>query len=185
MENLNDYEYPTHVNAAFANQSDAEKAYNELIKRNYQPGEINVLLSDHTHQIHVNHNIGNKETTDSNTEKTGAGSVIGGTTGAIVGALATIATAVLIPPLGIAVAGPMLAAFTAAGAGAGGLSGGIIGALIGSGISKEHAEIYENTLKAGGTIISFTPKTVEDRLEIITAWNSYGGKQLHGNETYI
>ncbi|WP_221391181.1 hypothetical protein [Dyadobacter sp. NIV53] len=182
MENLTDYEYPTHVNAAFANPSDAEKAYNELLKRNYLPDEINVLLSDSMHQVHITSDTDDSE--KDNTGKTAAGSAVGGTTGAIIGALATLATAVLIPPLGIAVGGPMLAAFTVAGAGAGGISGGIIGALVGSGISKEHAEMYENTLKEGGTIISFTPKTVEDRLEIITVWNSLGGKQLHGNESY-
>ena len=181
MENSTDYEVPTHVNAAFANQSDADNAYGELINRGYKPDEINVLLSDKNHPVHVTNETG---IDDKTTEKTGVGSAIGGVAGAIAGALATLGTAVLIPPLGIIVAGPLLASFTLAGAGAGGLSGGIIGALVGSGISKEHAKIYENTIKEGGVIISFTPKTVEDRIEIITAWNNLGGKQLHGNENY-
>ena len=182
MENSTDYEYPTHVNAAFANRVDAEKAYDELIYRGYKPDEINVLLSDATHQVNVNHENQDPGSGHKTMEKAGVGSAIGGTAGAIVGAIAALGTAVIIPPLGIAVAGPLLAAF--AGAGAGGLTGGIIGALVKSGISEEHAAIYENTIKEGGVIISFTPKTVEDRIEIITAWNNFGGKQLHGNENY-
>ena len=181
MENLTDYELPTHVNAAFNNQIDAEKAYNELISRGYNPEEINVLLANESQKIHVEPD--NDDHSGSKTmEKAGVGSAIGGTAGAVIGAFAALGTAVLIPPLGIAVAGPLIAAF--AGAGAGGLTGGIIGALVGSGVSQEHAEIYETTIKNGGVIISFTPKTVQDRIDIITSWNEYGAKQLHGNERF-
>ena len=182
MENLTDYDVPKHVNAAFANQLDAEKAYNELITRGYNPGDINVLLASEDHKIHVEPD--NADLPEGKTlEKAGVGSAIGGTAGAIIGSFATLGTAVLVPPLGIAVAGPLIAAF--AGAGAGGITGGIIGALVGSGVPQEHTEIYETTIKNGGVIISFTPKTVQDRIEIITAWNDFGAKQLHGNENFI
>ena len=182
MENSTDYEYPTHVNASFKNQADAEKAFDELMHRGYKPDEINVLISDSTHQIHINQEKNEKEPDKTVLEKAGIGSAIGGTAGAVIGAFATLGSIVLIPPLGIAVAGPLLAAF--AGAGAGGITGGLIGALTGSGMSHEHAAVYEDTLKEGGVIISFIPKTVEDRIEIITAWNNLGAKQLHGNENY-
>ena len=61
----------------------------------------------------------------------------------------------------------------------GGLISEIIGTLTGSGISEQHADHYEKSLKEGGIIIGFKPKTVEDRIEIITAWNESGGKQVH------
>jgi hypothetical protein len=181
MENTEDYVYPTHVNAAFTNQTDAQKAYDELIYRGYQPADINVLYSDRQHplQAHPDHQQGHENTT---MEKAGTGSAIGGTAGAIVGAVAALGTTVLIPPLGIAVAGPLVAGL--AGAGAGGFTGGIIGALVGSGVSKEHATIYDTAIREGGIILSFEPKTVEDRIEIITAWNNLGARQLHGNENY-
>jgi len=182
MENLTDYEFPTHVNAAFATTADAERGYDELMYRGYKPDEINVVLAEDTPKIHVHPENGLHENANKTLEKAGVGSAIGGTAGAVVGAFAALGTMVLIPGLGIAVAGPLLAAF--AGAGAGGVTGGIIGALVGNGMSKEHAEIYEETIKKGGAIISFTPKTVEDRLEIITAWNNLGARQLHGNENY-
>lgn len=182
MENTSDYTLPTMVNAAFSDRLEAQKAYDELIYRGYKTEEINVIISDETHKIHHAENNDENPTGNRTMEKAGVGSAIGGTAGAIFGALAAIGTAVVIPPLGIAVAGPLLAALT--GAGAGGLTGGIIGALSASGVPKEHAEAYEANLKEGGVLISFTPKTVEDRMEVITAWKKLGGRQLHGNETY-
>ncbi|KAA6439434.1 hypothetical protein FEM33_14340 [Dyadobacter flavalbus] len=183
MENESQNVIPTLVNAAFANKTDAQKAYDELIYRGYKPEEISVILSDETHPVHHS-SIGQENTdeTGSTMEKAGIGSAVGGAAGAIAGAVAAIGTAVVIPPLGIAVAGPLLAALT--GAGAGGITGGIIGALSASGFSKEHAEAYESGIKNGGVILSFKPRTIEDRIEIITAWNNHGARQLHGNETY-
>lgn len=182
MENTADFEIPTKVNAVFDKREDAERAFDELMYRGYKPDEVNVILSDETHKPYITHTVHENEHANKTMEKAGVGSAVGGTTGAIIGAVAALGTAIIIPPLGIAVAGPLIAAF--AGAGAGGLTGGIIGALVGSGMSKEHAEVYETSIKSGGVIISFTPKTIEDRLEIVTAWNNLGAKQLHGNETY-
>ncbi|TLU96956.1 hypothetical protein FEM55_04920 [Dyadobacter sediminis] len=182
-DNENQNPIPTLVNAAFASKTEAQKAYDELIYRGYTPEEISVVISDETHRIH--HSGTDQESTASSgktMEKAGIGSAIGGTAGAIAGAVAAIGTAVVIPPLGIAVAGPLLAALT--GAGAGGVTGGIIGALSASGFSKEHADAYESGIKDGGVILSFKPRTIEDRIEIITAWNNHGARQLHGNEIY-
>jgi hypothetical protein len=49
---------------------------------------------------------------------------------------------------------------------------------------QEHAEYFQSVLKENGFVISFTPKNIEDRLEIVTAWNNHGAKPLHGNENY-
>jgi len=182
METTIEYNYPSLVNAAFSNRMDAQKAYDELIYRGYKPEEINVIVSDETHRIHHSEEIGDEKPAHTTMENAGIGSAIGGTAGAIAGALIAIGTTVVIPGLGIAVAGPLLAALT--GAGAGGLTGGIVGALHHRGVPKEHAEAFESSIRAGETIISFTPKTVEDRMEIIAAWNGYNARQLHGNETY-
>lgn len=157
------------VNAVFNTHTDAQKAYDELMYRGYKPDEINVVVSDETHRIHhAQTEDGDRPHTTM--ENAGIGSAIGGTAGAIVGAVAALGTLVVIPPLGVAVAGPLLAALT--GAGAGGLTGGIIGALTSRGIPKEHAEVVETNIREGGTLISFTPKTTEDRLEIISAWQA-------------
>ncbi|GGH34415.1 hypothetical protein GCM10007423_25300 [Dyadobacter endophyticus] len=181
METAIEYNYPSLVNAAFTSRVDAQKAYDELIYRGYKPEDINVIVSDETRRVHHEESA-NEKPAHSTMENAGIGSAIGGTAGAIAGAIIAIGTTVAIPGLGIAVAGPLLAALT--GAGAGGLTGGIVGALHHRGVPKEHAEIFESSIREGGVIISFTPRTIEDRMEIIEAWNRYGARQLHGNETY-
>jgi hypothetical protein len=50
--------------------------------------------------------------------------------------------------------------------------------------SQEHTEYFESVVQENGFVISFTPKNIEDRLEIVTAWNGHGAKPLHGNENY-
>jgi hypothetical protein len=167
------------VTGAFRNRDDADKAYDDLISRGYEAGEITVLMSDETKETHfqpADHqsNLGNKSL-----EKAGVGSAIGGTAGAIIGAVAAIGTIVVLPGLGLVVAGPLLAALT--GAGAGGLAGGIIGALVGSGIPREHAEHYENSIKQGGIIIGVSPRSMSDRNAITSAWRAYQAEQIHGS----
>jgi len=176
MENPDGITIPDTVTAVFTTRDSSERAYDELIYRGYKSEEITVLISDETRETHFR-DRNDSELTTKALENAGLGSAIGGTVGAVTGAIAAIGTAVIIPGLGIAVAGPILASLT--GAGAGGLTGGIIGALVGSGVPKHHAEHYDKSLKEGGIIIGFKPKTVEDRIEIITAWNNYGGRQIH------
>ena len=59
-------------------------------------------------------------------EGVGAGSAIGGVVGATVGILAAIGTSIVIPGLGLVLAGPI--ALGLAGAGAGAVTGGVLGA---------------------------------------------------------
>ena len=176
MDNTDEIVIPETVTAVFMTKDSSEKAYGELMDRGYKPDEITVLISDETRDVHFQERQ-DTDLTKKALENAGLGSAIGGTVGAVTGAIAAIGTAVVVPGLGIAVAGPILASLT--GAGAGGLTGGIIGALVGSGVSQRHAEHYDKSLKEGGIIIGFKPKTVQDRMDIITAWNSYGGRQIH------
>ncbi|MBE9461806.1 hypothetical protein ACFP1I_31300 [Dyadobacter subterraneus] len=177
MEDSDYNPVPDTVTSVFQTREGAQKAYDELIYRGYNADEITVIVSDETQTLHFSKENSEEHSEHKTLEKAGLGTAIGGTAGAVAGAIAAIGTAVVIPGLGIAVAGPILASLT--GAGAGGIAGGIIGALVGSGISKHHAEHYEKSLKNGGTIVGFKPKTVEDRIEIITAWNGFGGRQVH------
>lgn len=177
MEDSDYNPVPDTITAVFTTREGAQKAYDELINRGYNAEGITVIVSDETHTLHLSKETTGEHTEHKTLEKAGLGTAIGGTAGAVAGAIAAIGTAVIIPGLGIAVAGPILASLTGAGAGA--IAGGIIGAFVGSGISKQHAEHYEKSLKNGGIIIGFKPKTVEDRIEIITAWNGFGGRQVH------
>jgi hypothetical protein len=81
-----------------------------------------------------------------------AGLVVGGGVGLLAG-LGLLA----IPGVGPVVAAGWLVAAAvgaAAGAGAGAATGGIIGSLTSSGVSKEHAHIYAEGVRRGGTLVT-------------------------------
>jgi hypothetical protein len=170
------------ITGVFRSRDDAERAYNALIEKGYTQEEIILLMSDETHRIHfkdiVDAPSGNKAM-----EKAGVGSAIGGTVGAIVGVIAAIGTSVVLPGLGLIVAGPIVAGLT--GAGAGGLTGGLIGGLIGSGMSNEHAKAYEDSVKDGAVVIGVVPKTPEDRSLIGTTWREYRGENIYGDRKEV
>ena len=78
----------------------------------------------------------------------GIGAAVGGTAGLLAG-LGLLA----IPGLGPVVAAGWLAS-TAVGAVAGGATGGLIGALTDSGVSSDHAHVYSEAVRRGGTLLS-------------------------------
>jgi hypothetical protein len=78
----------------------------------------------------------------------GIGSVLGGGAGLLAG-LGLLA----IPGLGPVVAAGWLAA-TAVGAAAGAVTGGIVGALVDAGTPEEHAHVYSESIRRGGTLVS-------------------------------
>lgn len=88
---------------------------------------------------------------------TAGGAISGGILGGIVGA----AAALLIPGIGPAIAGGILAA-TLGGVLVGATAGGIIGALTGMGMPQEEAEYYQSQFEAGHTIVAVN---VDDRTQ--------------------
>lgn len=78
----------------------------------------------------------------------GVGAAVGGAAGLLAG-LGLMA----IPGLGPVVAAGWLAS-TALGAVAGGATGGIVGSLIGAGVPEEHAHVYSEAVRRGGTLVS-------------------------------
>jgi hypothetical protein len=98
------------------------------------------------------------------------GAATGGGIGAVAGGAVGVAAGLgllAIPGVGPVVAAGWLAAL-AAGAIAGGVGGGIIGALVESGTSKENAEIYAESLRRGGAIVTATvPDDQEARYQAL------------------
>ncbi|MFN2391036.1 MAG: hypothetical protein ABR566_03615 [Pyrinomonadaceae bacterium] len=162
----------------FRDRDSAEKAYNSAISRGYSRDDVNLMMSDQTRDTWfsdsdaTNTGLGSKAL-----EGAGTGSAIGGTLGAIIGGIAAIGTNVLLPGLGLIVAGPLAAAL--AGAGAGGLTGGLVGALIGSGIPEERAKVYEEGVKSGGAVMGITPRSQEDADYFENEWKSYRGEHIY------
>jgi len=162
----------------FRDRESTEGAYNALNERGYAKDDINLLMSDDTRKMHYNDEV--TDSTEIGTkaaEHMGKGSAIGGTIGAIVGVVAAIGTSVVIPGLGILIAGPIAAGL--AGAGAGGLTGGIIGALVGSGIPEARAKLYESGIKEGNVVISVIPKNAEDAEYLENNWKTNRGEEIH------
>lgn len=165
------------VSGLFPDRDAAERAYQRLIDLGYTRDEINVLMSEDTRNRYFN----NERSTDTElgnkaAEGAGIGGGIGAAIGALFGAIATIGTSVLIPGLGLIVAGPFAAAL--AGAGAGGVAGGLIGALIGAGIPEERARAYEQGIKRGEIFISVHAHSSNDADQIERAWQPLGDVDL-------
>ena len=160
----------------FSDRNSTENAYNSLKEKGYSDDEINLIMTDDTRKKYYADDkkteIGTKAA-----EGAGKGSAIGGTVGAIVGVIAALGTSLLIPGLGIVIAGPIAAGL--AGAGAGGLTGGIIGALIGSGIPEERARLYESGLKNGNVVLGVHPRNDEDADYIENNWKENQGAEIN------
>jgi len=110
-------------------------------------------------------------------EGAGKGSAIGGTIGAIAGAIAAVGTSLVIPGLGIIIAGPIAAGL--AGAGAGGITGGLIGALVGSGIPEARAKLYEAGIKQGRIVMGVRPRNEEDAKYFEEKWRENKAEEIY------
>ncbi len=159
------------VTGMFRDRESAERAYSSLSERGYEKDDINVIMSDETRNKYYpeGSDAADSELGTKALEGTGKGAAIGGTTGAILGAIAAIGTSVALPGLGLLVAGPVAGALV--GAGAGGAAGGVIGALVGAGIPEHRAKVYDAGLRGGGILIGVEAKTSEDgeRIEKLLA----------------
>jgi hypothetical protein len=147
------------------NESQAQRIVQKLQASGFDTDEISVLFADRTHEgkltdVSTNKGaIGHEKHTKA-PEGAATGAVSGGIIGGSIGILAGIG-ALAIPGLGpFIAAGPIMAAL--AGSGIGGSLGMLIGALVGMGIPEYEAKRYENSLKAGGILISVHTNNTED-----------------------
>lgn len=169
----------TILTAIFHDRASAEAAYQLLLSRNYRRGEVNLVMSEETHQRYLIDQEGEIEINSDKKVAEGAG--IGGALGAAIGAVTAVAIlggSIAVPGWGYVLAGPLISAFT--GAGMGGVAGGLIGALIGWGVPEERVTKFENDLRQGGTLVGVLPKNDEDKKFITHQW-----KRTQGEFSYI
>jgi len=164
------------VSGMFSDRDSTERAYNSLHQRGYSKDDVDLVMSDETRKKYFDKDddseLGNKAM-----EGAGKGSAIGGTVGAIAGVIAALGTSLVIPGLGLVIAGPIAAGL--AGAGAGGLTGGIIGALVGRGIPEDRAKKYESGIKSGKIMMGVTPRNDEDARFFENEWRSNKAEEVH------
>lgn len=135
------------VTGLFDDYSDARAAVSALEERGVPSDDISIVSND----------AGERSARESNAaEGAGTGAGIGAVVGGA-GGLLTGLGIMAIPGVGPVVAAGWLAATAAgaaAGAVAGGAAGGLIGAMTESGVPEEHAHVYAEGVRRGGTLVT-------------------------------
>lgn len=168
------------VTAVFRNRAEAEQVLGRLHSLGYTDRDIDVLMSDKTYSTHYRRtDEGKIEAETRSGEGAGIGGAIGTAVGATVGAIAAIGTSLVIPGLGLAVAGPLAAAL--AGGGAGAVTGGVLGSLIGLGIPRDNAEAYQRALAEGGVVLGVATRRSQDADQIKKLFNDLNGEDVFVN----
>jgi uncharacterized protein YjbJ (UPF0337 family) len=168
-----------YVTGLYDSPESASRAYQGLTSSHgYAPNDIDVLMTDETRKRHFG-DVAPGTELEGGTKAAkgfGTGSAIGGGVGAALAAIFAVGTSVVVPGLGLVVAGPIAAAL--AGAGAGGVTGGLIGALVGAGIPEDRAASYERGLKQGGILIGTRARDERHAEQIERDFGTYGGTEV-------
>jgi uncharacterized protein YjbJ (UPF0337 family) len=173
------YSREGYVTGLYPTPEAATRAYEGLTtKHGYRSDDIDVLMSNETRTRHFGDVTPGAELSGGTkaAEGLGKGSAIGGGIGAALAAIFAVGTTVVVPGLGLVVAGPIAAAL--AGAGAGGATGGLIGALIGAGIPEHRAKVYERGINDGGIVIGTRARDASHAAELERDYETYGGTNV-------
>ncbi len=168
-----------YVSGLYRSPEDAARVYDHLTsKQGYAPTDIDVLMSEETRQRHYPNTTTGRELEQGSKamEGLGMGSVVGGGVGATLAAIFAVGSNVVVPGIGLVVAGPIAAAL--AGAGAGGATGGIIGALIGAGIPEARARAYDEGVREGGIVLGARARDEAHAAELEREYNTFGGTSI-------
>lgn len=165
------------ITAVFRDRLNANAAWNWLTARGYDANEINMLMSENTKAKYYDRAENDDISASTHAaEGVATGGAIGTAVGATAAAIAAIGTSLLIPGLGLIIAGPLAAAF--AGAGAGAVTGGVIGGLIGLGIPESNARAYEEALRDGGIVVGVVPHNGRDATAIKKKFEEFKGENI-------
>ena len=169
-----------YVTSLYPSTEAANRAYQGLTETHgYKADDIDVLMTDETRKTYFGDAKPGTEFSGGTkaAEGLGKGSAIGGGVGAALAAIFAVGTSVVIPGLGLVVAGPIAAALM--GAGAGGATGGLIGALVGAGIPEDRAKSYDAGLKKGGVVIGTRARNAQHAEELEREFGKYGGTDTY------
>ncbi|MBL8212592.1 MAG: hypothetical protein JNK87_17895 [Bryobacterales bacterium] len=142
----------TTVLAVFDTPASADTAVRELTSVGVDRSDISVIAHDRDkrYESTTGFDTGDRKTTDGTTvgENVAGGALFGG-----LGGLALGLAALAIPGIGpVVAAGPL--ATTLAGAAIGAAGGGIIGALKDAGVPDDEADLYAESVRRGGTLVT-------------------------------
>ncbi len=134
----------------------AERTVKDLEIGGVPSADISLVANKHVSDQYANVDESSPAATGA-----GVGAVVGGGAGLLAG-LGLLA----VPGLGPVVAVGWLAS-TALGLAAGSATGGIVGALVGSGTPEEHAHVYSEAVRRGGTLLTVRSRMPGDKIEAI------------------
>jgi uncharacterized membrane protein len=129
------------VVGVFSDRARAQQAINELHNLGFKDDQIGYVV------------LGEKGLEGIAGKQPVEGAILGAAGGGVAGGLLGAGASLLIPGVGPAIAGGILAA-TLAGLGVGAVAGGITGALVQLGIPEEHARFYQKELEAGRCVVT-------------------------------
>ena len=132
----------------FDSYEDAAHAVRELEAIGIAEGDISLVANSESHRIFAPDKPAGNEAVPGLEIGAGVGAVAGGGVGILTG-LGLLA----IPGVGPVVAAGWLVAL-AVGVAGGAAAGGLLGGLVGAGISSEHAEIFVEGVRRGGTLVT-------------------------------
>jgi hypothetical protein len=166
----------TYVTGLYSTPESASRAYDGLrAAHGFDPGDIDVVMSDDTRERFVQAGDATLKLEEGNKAAAGAatGGAIGGGVGAALAAVFAVGSSLIVPGVGLVIAGPIAAAL--AGAGAGAATGGVIGALVGAGIPEDRAMVYEKGLKDGGVVVGARARDEAHAAQLEHDLETYGG----------
>lgn len=170
------------VLGVFSGSGAADDAITALKDAGYDTSGVSAIVKEGIVQV--------KENGSTKAETVGEGAASGAATGGVIGGVAGLLVgigALAIPGIGaILVAGPLAAALgltgaaatTVSGAATGALAGGLIGALVGLGVPEDTAKLYEETIQAGGVLLTVPAATSEKEEEVRAILQGAGAKEL-------
>ncbi len=131
------------ITKVFDNYDQAKRAVRALEAAGIHSSEISMIANNKNDERPAN---------DDGVSEAGTGAGIGAAVGGAAGLLTGLGL-MAIPGVGPVVAAGWLVS-TAVGAVAGGATGGIVGSLVSSGLDDEHAQVYSEAVRRGGTLLS-------------------------------
>lgn len=138
------------VIGSFDRIDDADRAMQALRNAGFMGDDINLVANN------VQRSADGAVRRTSSPDDDHAGAATGAAAGGAIGGAAGLAVSLMglaVPGIGpILAAGPIIAAL--AGAGAGAVAGGLIGSLTDLGVEEEHAEIYAESVRRGGSLVT-------------------------------
>ncbi len=157
----------TTVIGVFENRVLAEHALDDLHRAGFSYDDIGFVVRD----------IGATDVYPETIEReTAAGAATGAVGGGVIGGLLGAAAALLIPGLGPALAGGILAV-TLGGAALGAVAGSFAGALTGLGVPEEEVIYYQNELEMGRTIVIVNdPERYQEAVGILRRNGAYNAE---------